>query len=121
MMPAGRPSYYDPAYCERVIELGKQGKSQVQIAVALEVPRTTLLRWADEHEEFRTALTHAKECEQDWWENAGQAALTSKEFNSVVWTKSMQARFRDDYTERREQALTGKLIVTHEAALDELE
>lgn len=26
-MPAGRPSDYDPAYCERVIELGREGKS----------------------------------------------------------------------------------------------
>lgn len=27
-LPAGRPSEYDPAYCERVIALGKQGKGK---------------------------------------------------------------------------------------------
>lgn len=99
-MPAGRPSTYDPAYCERVIELGKQGKSPTQIAVALGVPRTTMLSWGDQHEEFSTALTRAKEHEQDWWENAGQEALFADKFNSAVWSKSMSARFRHDYTDK---------------------
>lgn len=106
-MPAGRPTTYDPAYCDKVIELGKQGKSPVQIAVALEVPRTTMLSWAEDHEEFSTALTRAKELEQDWWENAGQNGLVTPGFNASVWSKSMQARFRDDYTERQEQTHRG--------------
>lgn len=106
-MPAGRPSDYDPSYCERVMELGKEGKSPVQIAVALGVPRTTMLSWAEQHVEFSTALTRAKEHEQDWWEDAGQKALLTPGFNSAVWSKSMQARFREDYTERQEQTHKG--------------
>lgn len=103
-MPAGRPSTYEPEYCERAIELGKQGKSPVQIAVALNVSRSTMLSWADQHLEFSAALTRAKECEQDWWETAGQDGIKADKFNSAVWAKSMSARFRDDYTERRELA-----------------
>jgi hypothetical protein len=30
--PVGRPSLYDPAYCDKVIELGRIGKSVEQIA-----------------------------------------------------------------------------------------
>lgn len=108
-MPAGRPTTYDPAYCEKVMELGEQGKSPVQIAVALKVPRTTMLSWASEHPEFSTALTRAKELEQDWWENAGQNGLVTPGFNATLWSKSMQARFREDYTERQEQTLRGEL------------
>lgn len=103
-MPAGRPSSYDPAYCEKVVELGKDGKSPTQIAVSLGVPRTTMLSWADQHLEFSTALTRAKECEQAWWEDQGQKGLTADKFNSAVWAKSVSARFRDDYTDRRELA-----------------
>lgn len=103
-MPAGRPSKYDPVYCDRVIELGKDGKSQVQIAVALDIPRSTLQSWADQHLEFSAALTRAKECEQAWWEQKGMDGLTADKFNSAIWSKSMSARFRDDYTERRELA-----------------
>jgi hypothetical protein len=100
----GRPSTYNPAYCKRVIELGKQGKSQVQIAVALDIPRSTMQSWADQHIEFSASLTRAKQCEQAWWEDIGQNGLTADKFNSAVWSKSMSARFRDDYTERRELA-----------------
>jgi hypothetical protein len=34
----GRPTTYDPAYCERVIETGEEGKSKAQIASTLRIP-----------------------------------------------------------------------------------
>lgn len=107
-MTTGRPSLYKPEYCEMVVELGKQGKSPAQIASALEVNRQTLNNWAGEHDDFLAALTRAKVEEQTWWENVGQAALTADKFQSAVWAKSMQARFREDYTERRENEHFGK-------------
>ena len=119
--PVGRPSSYDPAYCEKVIELGKAGKSQVQIACALEVPRTTLLRWADDHEEFRTALTRAKDCEQNWWEEKGMNAVedgTMTGPGATVWKKSMEARFRNDYTERKELAHDGEMKVSFQTVYE---
>ena len=100
-MPAGRPSSYKPEYCEQVIELGSKGMSPVQIAVELGVPRTTMLSWADVHEEFSTALTRAKEHEQAWWERQGMVGMVGDKFNAAVWKTSMQARFREDYTETR--------------------
>ena len=103
-MAGGRPSKYDAAYCDKVIELGKEGKSLTQIAVALDVPKSTVITWSNQHLEFSTALTRAKECEQAWWEQKGMDGLTADKFNSAVWSKSMSARFRDDYTERRELA-----------------
>ena len=103
-MAGGRPSKYDPAYCEQVVALGKEGKSLTQIAVALDVPKSTLISWSNAHLEFSTALTRAKECEQAWWEQKGMDGLTADKFNSAVWSKSMSARFREDYTERREVA-----------------
>ena len=102
MAKTGRPSKYNPDFCDKVIALGREGKSPVQIAVALGVPRTTMLSWADEHDEFSTALTRAKELEQDWGETAGQQGMFADKFNAAVWKKSMEARFRQDYTDRQE-------------------
>jgi hypothetical protein len=107
-MPAGRPSLYDPSYCETVVELGREGKSPAQIAARLDVARSTLIEWASMHPEFSTALTRAKTLEQNWWEEQGQIALTSDRFNSAVWSKSMSARFREDYTERQSHEHAGK-------------
>ena len=100
--PGGRPSKYKPAYCQQVIELGKEGKSQVQIACELNVDPKSLRDWAEAHEEFSLALTRAKAFEQAWWEDMGMKGLIADKFNANVWKKSMEARFRDTYTERRE-------------------
>jgi len=102
LLKVGRPSLYKPEYCERVIELGKEGCSPAEIASDLDVDRTTLLNWADAHPEFLTALTRAKIHEQAWFEKAGKAGMFADKFNATVWAKSVSARFRDDYAERRE-------------------
>lgn len=73
----GRPSTYHPKFCNRVIELGSKGKSKTQIAAAIGVEGATLYRWANEHGQFRDALTRAKELELAWWENAGQLACSA--------------------------------------------
>lgn len=95
----GRPSDhpYTPEYCARVIELGEQGKSEVQIAVALGIPRTTMRSWAERHDEFRQALTRAKEASQAWWEDAAQSGHVGETINPAVWKHTVMCRFRDDY------------------------
>lgn len=47
-------------------------------------------------------MTRAKDLEQSFWENLAMENIKERQFQSSVWAKSMQARFRDDYTERRE-------------------
>jgi transposase-like protein len=113
-MPAGRPSKYKPEYCEEVIALGKEGKSPVQMCAHFDISRQTLDNWAAEHSEFLEALTRAKTHCQAWWEKAGQEGmfLGGGGFNAAVWKKSMEARFREDYTERQEVAHTGTLKVS---------
>ena len=101
-MPAGRPTLYAPEYCEAIVDLGKQGKSIAQMASHFDVARTTLLQWADTHTEFMTALSRAKEHAQAWWEDQAVNNLTNREFQSPIWKKSMEARFREDYTERKQ-------------------
>ena len=105
--PVGRPSKYKPEYCEKIIEIAKTGAGMVDWALACDVDRTTLYDWAASHEDFSTALTRAKLIEQQWWENAGRTGMFMDKFNAVVWRTSMQARFRDDYTERKVTEVTG--------------
>jgi hypothetical protein len=99
---AGRPSDYSESYCDRVIELGKLGKSKAQMCAEFDVSRQTIDNWAEAHPEFLEALTRAMAHCQSWWEDAGQSGMEKPGFNAAVWKKSMEARFREDYTERRE-------------------
>ena len=105
-MPGGRPTKYQPEYCETVIDLGKEGKSLAQMCAHFDVARSTIDQWAEDYSEFSEALSRAKVHMQAKLEEMGFSGLTSKEFNAPVWKKTMEARFRDDYTERKE--VTGK-------------
>lgn len=98
-MPAGAPSKYNPSCIETVIELGKQGKSVTYIATELDVHKDTIYEWAKVHDEFSDALTRAKQWAQRWWEDKGQDGLTADKFNGSVWSRSMAARFPDDWRE----------------------
>ena len=105
--PVGRPTKYLPEYCEKVVELGAQGYSLTAIAHLMGVLKQNLLDWAERHEEFSAALKRAKAAEQFWWEEAGRSGIFMDKFNSTVWRTSMQARFRDEYTERKVTELVG--------------
>jgi transposase len=109
--PVGRPSQYDPVYCERVIELGKLGKSVEQIAAQIGVGTKTMYNWRDENPEFLHAMDIAKELELDWWENIAQnMMIESKEgdkLNSSIWSRSMAARFPKKYRESTKTEITG--------------
>lgn len=106
-MTGGRPSSYKPEYCALVIELGRQGKSVVQMACAIDVVRSTLYEWCKDHPEFSDAFTRAKQLSQDWWETQAQCGLTADKFNAQLWSRSMAARFPEDYQERKGLELTG--------------
>lgn len=105
--PVGRPSKYRPEYCDEIIELGKNGKSIAQMAAHFDVDKASVFRWAEEHEDFRTALARAKAHSQKWWEDQAQKNLSDRNFNAQLWLKSVASRFRDDYTERTQTELSG--------------
>jgi len=109
--PVGRPSLYDPAYCEKVVELGKLGKSVEQISAILNVSLRTMYSWRDSHEEFLHALEDAKAYEQAWWEDQAQSYMVedkeSAKLNSSLWSRSMAARFPKKYRESVKQEITG--------------
>lgn len=109
--PVGRPSLYDPAYVDQVIELGKIGKSTEAIGAILGVGTKTLYNWRDEHPEFLHALELAKEYELHWWEDIAQTHMIenkeSDKINASIWSRSMAARFPKKYRESVKQEITG--------------
>jgi transposase-like protein len=109
--PVGRPTKYDPAYCEMVVALGKQGKSIEQICYDLNTPVRTLYEWRDRYEEFSQALEDAKCFEQAYWEMMAHTHLVeTKEgpkLNASLWSRSMAARFPKKYRESTKTEITG--------------
>jgi len=52
----GRPSKYDPRFCDEVEDLMRQGFSKTAAAGAIGVDRDTFLNWAREHPDFFGAV-----------------------------------------------------------------
>lgn len=108
-MPGGRPSTYDESYCDRVIELGNEGASIVEMAHEIGCARATLeANWPAAHPEFLEALERAKLASQTWWERKGRENLEKNVFQQSVWSRSMAARFPHDWREKTETDLNVK-------------
>jgi hypothetical protein len=104
-MVMGAPLTYKPEFCQRVIELGREGKSLVQIASALDCHKTTLLEWEKRFEDFSHAMARARMESQVWWENMGQSGLTADKFRDPLWAKQVSCRFPHDYREQSQTNL----------------
>ena len=102
----GRPSGYRVAYCERVIELGKEGYSKAEVASDLDVHYNTLHYWMDHHPAFSEAMGRSQRESQSWWERQGRIHLVSKpedsKINASLYSRSMAARFPNDWREKTE-------------------
>jgi hypothetical protein len=108
----GRPTKYDPAFCEIAIELGRKGKSRESIAANLGVSWSTLLGWTESHPEFQEALENAKILEMDYWEELGSQHIVEvpggPKLNTGVWNKSMSARFPHKWRDNSKMEVVGK-------------
>ena len=108
-MPGGRPTKYKPEFCERVIELGKQGASKVEIAAELGVHYHAFLNWQDKYPEFAQSVSEASRLCQAWWERKGREATFGgcEGFNATAFIFNMKNRFPDSWRDRKEQEISG--------------
>lgn len=105
----GRPTDYDPAYCDKVIELGREGASKAEMAHALGCTRKTMDAWAEVHPEFLYSVKTAIEAAQGWWESEGRKATFggSPGFNATSFIFNMKNRFSADWRDKHDHELTG--------------
>ncbi len=117
-MPAGRPSKYDPAFCDRVIELGREGASKAEIALELDICYATFDTWQNDKPEFLEAVKRAERLSQGWWEKKGRSATFGgvEGFNATSFIFNMKNRFKADWRDKQELEHSGSIG----SALDEL-
>ena len=107
----GRPSKYDAAYCDQVIELATaEGLSWGACAGDIGVSRQTLTAWAEAHPEFLDAKRVSEARSQLFWErklsqladkgSAGPGASTAIIF-------ALKNRAKDDWRDTVEQRHVG--------------
>jgi hypothetical protein len=90
-----RKFVFDPTYCDVVIDLGRQGKSLAWIAAHFGVSLGQMQNWMARWPEFKEACEVGQTAAQANWEDEGQVNLNTPGFQSSVWSKNMEKRFRD--------------------------
>lgn len=115
-MPAGRPSEYNPAYCETVIAAGDEGQTLAEMAATIGVNRATLKDWTERYPEFSSAVKTGLDRAQAWWERQGRVATFGgfDGFNATSYIFQMKNRFKEDWRDKVEQERTGEQTHIHE-------
>jgi hypothetical protein len=90
----GRPSSYRPSYCDRVLVLAAAGRCKAEIAAGLGVSVKTLNAWMAAYDDFRQAMSEAKDLEYAWWLKVGRESQFKRSWNASAWALQMRNRFR---------------------------
>lgn len=98
----GRPSKYDPKFCDVVIACGEEGDTLAAMAEACNVHRETINDWIAAHPDFSDAVKLGLQKAQVWWEKQGRiATFGGKEgFNATAFIFNMKNRFKEDWRDK---------------------
>jgi hypothetical protein len=103
--PGGRPTKYDPAYCQQMVDFCAQGYSITAFAGHIGLSRECLTKWGQEHPEFLLAIKQAKTIAAKKYENIAlrqlEGELTSGQALTIFMLKNYAPNdFKDDQTLR---------------------
>jgi transposase len=103
----GRPSKYDPAYCDQIIDFMANGYSVAAFAGSIRVARRTVYNWAEEHPEFMHALQTAQASSALWWERQAMHTAATGEGNAALCIFGLKNRVADEWRDRQAIEHTG--------------
>lgn len=121
MAAKGRPTKYDPAMCDKIIEMGRSGASKAEMALDLGIAYSTFDVWQNTKPEFSEAVKEAEALSRGWWEKNGRLATFGGHdgFNATSYIFQMKNRFSDHWRDKTEREHSGNVNLG--AALDELD
>jgi DNA-binding XRE family transcriptional regulator len=108
LMPGGRPSKYDPAFCEQVIACLAKGHSVTAFAGEIGVSRATIFNWANENPEFLDALKTGQALATKFWEQILVDVAKEAKGNATAAIFGLKNRASEDWSDKVVNEHTGK-------------
>lgn len=99
---AGRPSKYDPKYCDMIIEHMEEGASMASFAAEINVARSTLNEWIENHPAFSEAVKIGKAKCAAWWERLGRAGAMGGDVNPTLVIFGLKNMAAEDWRDRQD-------------------
>jgi hypothetical protein len=100
-MPIGRPTKYNDAILEKALNyvanyeaVGDLIPTSEGLACELDIARSTIYKWADEHPDFSDALTLAQEWSQACWETKLEDMMVTRDVNAPLVKLYFANRFK---------------------------
>jgi hypothetical protein len=100
--PVGRPTKYKPEYCQAVVEHMSEGASLTSFAASIDVSRSTITEWAENHPEFSAAATRGKAKCAAWWERVARNNAMTGEGNATLTVFGLSNMAADDWKQKQE-------------------
>ena len=98
----GRPSKYEPRFCQMAIDHMSYGASMTSFAAEIGVARSTINEWMTVHPEFSEAIKIAKAKCAAWWERLGRSGAMGGEVNPTLVIFGLKNMAADDWREKQE-------------------
>ena len=105
-------SKYDPAMCERIVELGRLGFTQKAMWSDIGISKSTADKWRKDNPDFAEAVSRATTESQAWWEREGMANLSNRTYNTRLYEVMTKSMFPEDYREVKDNKVDAKVEVT---------
>jgi hypothetical protein len=107
-MTAGRPSKYQSAYCEEVVNCLAEGHSVTAFAGRIGVARSTVFKWAAEIPEFSDALKVGQAKAVGFWEKILASVAREGKGNATAVIFALKNRAGEDWADKIHTEVTGK-------------
>lgn len=101
-MSAGRPSDYDPAYCEMVIDHLGGGYSLKTFAAVVDCNPSTLYEWEKAHPEFSNAIKKGRAKGMMTWETGLMTQAIKGTGNTAAHIFAMKNLYPDDWRDKQD-------------------
>lgn len=93
--PRDAPIDYSPELIPELLALASQGYSATETAAHWSISDEDITAWGKAHQDFATALKHARAREKAWWLSRARLAIRddNNRFPAGAWSHVMRARF----------------------------
>ena len=110
-MQRGRPTKYDPAYCEAMVAFCQDGSSLSSFAANIGVARSSLTKWCEEHEEFSLALKVAKTAVAAWYDQTARKVAVNGGGNAALCIFGLKNFDDGDFRDKIETQHSGGIAI----------
>lgn len=109
-MSGGRPSKFQEAYCNEVINHCADGASLTSFAAEIGVARSTINQWMEDYPQFSEAVKKAKAKCAAWWERQARlgACGQGQNINATLCIFGLKNMGADDWADVMKNEHTGK-------------